>query len=180
MPSVWNTRFGAGKPIGVGKSLLEKGEAGLTMERGNIQQDWNLRLPGWRARARWPGWEPFFNWSRAFRYGSVPALDMYETDRDLVVEAEVPGYSPQDIQVQVSPDVLVLRGKVSSSREERGEGYYVKEREAGTFTRTVRLPAEVVPDGASARYKNGVLTITIPKKDPESRRVHNVPVESES
>jgi HSP20 family protein len=92
-----------------------------------------------------------------------PALDVLETADAVVVKAEVPGMDPRDIQLQIQDQTLVLRGEKRQEKEEKGEQYYRSERSYGAFARLVRLPAPVDPGRATATFKQGLLTVSLPK-----------------
>jgi HSP20 family protein len=95
----------------------------------------------------------------------VLPLDMYETDEDVVVKATVPGVKPEDLNITVTEDVLTIKGETKAEEEVERENYHLRERRYGAFQRSVRLPASVKPDKAEAVFKNGVLTLTLPKAD---------------
>jgi HSP20 family protein len=116
-----------------------------------------LRDP-WEAR--WPG---LFQTTDVF-----PHLDLAESDSDVTIRAELPGVQPKDVHVEVTGQVLKLSGEKSAQREEKGRDYHCCERQFGSFSRTVQLPTSVDPAKVDARYKDGVLTITL-AKNPEAR-----------
>jgi HSP20 family protein len=96
-----------------------------------------------------------------------PEVDMYETDKEVVVKATVPGVKPEDMEITVSGDRLVLKGKLEEEKSEEGATYVIKERRFGEFERVMPLPATADVDKAEAEFKDGVLTVKIPKK-PEA------------
>ncbi len=119
--------------------------------------------------------EPFERWPGQIVRRVAPAfpkVDVSETDKEVKVIADIPGVSPQDIEINVEDDRLTLSGKVERKKEEgeRGGRYYRYEREFGQFRREVGLPVKVVSDKASAKSKNGVLTIVLPKAEGEKRK----------
>lgn len=95
----------------------------------------------------------------------VPALDVAETDVQIVVRADIPGIDQADIDISVADDVLTIRGEKKQACEEAGKTFHVTERSYGTFSRSVRLPAGVNVDNVQASYKKGVLEIILPKKE---------------
>lgn len=95
----------------------------------------------------------------------VPSVDISETADKLTVKAEIPGIDIKDIEISISGDLLTLKGEKKSEREEKEENYHLVERSYGSFARTIRLPVSVETDKIEATYKNGVLTITCPKKE---------------
>jgi HSP20 family protein len=107
----------------------------------------------------WPGEFPALP---AFG-GWAPALDISETKDTVVVKAEVPGMAPQDIQLSLSGEVLTLKGEKKQEKEEKDEHHYRTERSYGAFARAIRLPAAVDAAKVTATFKNGLLTVTLPK-----------------
>jgi len=101
----------------------------------------------------------------AFSQDMNLALDMYETDQDVVVKLAVPGVKPEDIEVTVVGDTLTIKGKVESEEETKERNYHLRERRFGQFARTVTLPAPVQVDTTTAEFENGVLTLTAPKRE---------------
>ena len=93
----------------------------------------------------------------------APAVDMYETKDELVVTAELPGLNEKDIHLSISGDVLTLRGERTWNQEVKQESYYRGERWFGKFERSVPLPMPVQADKVSASYRDGVLTVKLPK-----------------
>jgi HSP20 family protein len=93
----------------------------------------------------------------------TPALDVSETKDAIVVKAEVPGMDAKDIELSLLGDVLTLKGEKKQEKEEKDEHYYRVERSYGAFARAVRLPASVDGSKVTASFKNGLLTVTLPK-----------------
>lgn len=106
---------------------------------------------------------------RASRWGLL-AAEVTETDNTVDVLLEVPGLDPDDFEIEVKGDMLVVRGNKRVSREETRGHYHVMERAYGQFERAIRLPATVDDDGAKARYRRGVLTVSLPKNAKSSGR----------
>ena len=106
------------------------------------------------------GWLP---WSWSPEYG--PALDVRQTESEVIVDLEVPGLKPEDLDISVSENVLTVRGEKKAERDEKKGDYHVSERAWGSFSRTVQLPAPVDADKATATHKDGVVTITLPKTE---------------
>ncbi len=92
-----------------------------------------------------------------------PAVEMFETDREVVVRAELPNIDPKQVDVTVTNDTMTLKGESKHEQEEQGRNYYRRELRYGTFTRTLPLGTEVKSGDAKAVYKDGVLEIKIPK-----------------
>ena len=93
----------------------------------------------------------------------APAVDMYEAKDELVVTAELPGLNEKDIHLSISGDVLTLRGERTWNDEVKQESYYRGERWFGKFERSVPLPIPVQADNVRASYRDGVLTVKLPK-----------------
>jgi HSP20 family protein len=93
------------------------------------------------------------------------ALDMYETDQDVVVKLAVSGVKPEDIQVTVVGDTLTIKGELKSEEQTQERNYHLRERRYGKFVRTVTLPAPIEVDTTTAEFENGVLTLTAPKRE---------------
>src|SRR5918994_777759 len=92
-----------------------------------------------------------------------PALNAYEEGDHLVVEAQLPGWGPEDIDVTLEQGVLTIRGDAPAEQERRGRTYLIREHRAGRFARSVRLPETVDEDAVRADYEHGVLRLTLPK-----------------
>jgi HSP20 family protein len=93
------------------------------------------------------------------------ALDMYETDNDLVVKAVLPGVDPSKVNVSLSGDTLTIRADFGQEKENENATYHIRERRYGTFSRSILVPIAVNADQAKAEYENGVLTLTLPKAE---------------
>lgn len=96
---------------------------------------------------------------------SVPAVDMYQTDNDVVVKAALPGIKADEVQINITGEVLTLKGEVKQSEETREKAYHIREQRWGAFERSIILPTDVVADKAKADFENGILTITLPKAE---------------
>jgi HSP20 family protein len=95
----------------------------------------------------------------------APAMDVHEADNEYVVTAEVPGVAKNEITVEVEEGMLTVRGEKRSEREEKKERRRWVERSYGAFSRSFRLPADAQADKIDASFKDGVLTIKIPKSE---------------
>jgi HSP20 family protein len=103
--------------------------------------------------------------SQAMERVWAPAVDMYETKEDLVVKAELPGVSEKDIHLSVNGDMLSLKGERRWEHETTHEGVYRMERWYGKFERTLPLPFPVEAGKVKANYREGVLTVSLPKAE---------------
>jgi HSP20 family protein len=100
--------------------------------------------------------------------GVVPPVNVWEDGDCLYADVELPGVDPKEIEIEVVGNVLTLRGEKKHEREEEGKGFHYIERRYGGFNRSIELPTSVDSEKVSAAYKNGVLTVTLPKH-PESK-----------
>ena len=97
--------------------------------------------------------------------GWAPPVDMYETKDELVMSAELPGLTQKDIHLSITGDLLTIRGERQRSQEGAPDSYYRAERWWGRFERTLPLPIPVQAGKVKAAYRDGVLTVTLPKAD---------------
>lgn len=105
--------------------------------------------------------EPF--WRGGLSFGKSPAVDVAEKDKRFEVTAELPGLSDKDIDVKYADGVLTISGEKKEEKEEKQKDYYLSERRYGSFQRSFQLPNGIDPDKIEATFKNGVLTVTLPK-----------------
>jgi len=94
-----------------------------------------------------------------------PAVDVADSENEIVVKAEVPGCKAEDIDISVHGNTLTIRGEKKAEEEKKEKGYYHLERSYGSFRRELSLPGDIDPDKIEAAYKNGVLTVTLPKSE---------------
>lgn len=109
-----------------------------------------------RRRRWWPKLEPGV---------VVPNVDMYDRKNEIVVKAELPGVEKDNIDLKITDNNLTIKGELKKEEEVKEEDYYSCERSYGSFTRTIALPTEVDSSKAKATFKNGILEITLPKKE---------------
>lgn len=125
-------------------------------------------------------WENFFGerpLTRMWQREWAPSLDVSETRDNFVVKAEVPGIDAKDIDISLTGDVLTIKGEKRQEKEEKEEDYHLVERSYGSFSRSVRLPAEVESNKIKASYKNGILNITLPKSEKVKAKEVKIKVE---
>lgn len=99
-----------------------------------------------------------------------PAVDIFDKGNDVVIHAELPGMKKDDIDVRVENNLLTIRGKKERKEEVKEQGYYRSERSYGTFSRSFSLPTTVAVGKIGAEYRDGVLTLTLPKADEAKPR----------
>jgi HSP20 family protein len=105
-----------------------------------------------------------------------PAVDIYETENELVLKADLPDIDSKSIDVRVENQTLTLRGERKFEKDENVKGYHRIERSYGEFVRSFAVPSTVDTERVQADYKNGVLTITLPKKEAAKPRQVKVAV----
>jgi HSP20 family protein len=96
---------------------------------------------------------------------SAPAIDMYQTDDEVVVKAAIPGFQADEVQINVTGDVLTLRGEMKHEEEKKDKAWHIREQRWSSFERSITLPTDVKAEKASADFENGVLTVTLPKAE---------------
>lgn len=94
-----------------------------------------------------------------------PAIDVYESDDDFLVKADLPGMEKGDIDISIHDGTLIIKGEKKLEKEYKDKSYVRAERYHGSFSRSIDLPSDVEPDKIKASYKNGVLELLIPKKE---------------
>src|SRR5918998_5833882 len=118
------------------------------------------------------------NLSRSFgdegiaRGAWAPTVDIYENKDQIVLEAELPGMNREDFDLAIENNIITLRGERRFEKKDEGDNYHRVERSYGTFTRSFTLPQTVSAEGAVAEYKNGVLRVSLPKREEvKARRI---------
>ena len=106
--------------------------------------------------------------------GSSPAIDMYQTDNEVVVKAALPGIKADEVQINVSNDILTIKGEMKHEEEKKQRDWQIREHRWGAFERSIMLPTGVVSDRAQADFENGILTITLPKSEEVKPRTITV------
>jgi HSP20 family protein len=100
----------------------------------------------------------------------MPNLDLSETDHAIEVRVDVPGIDPNGVDIQVSGNTLTVSGERKEQREEKGKTWHRVECRTGSFSRTVTLPCAVNEQAAEAQYRDGILTVTLPKTEEATAR----------
>ena len=141
-------------------------------ELRNIREDFNRifnsALPG------------LFSGEEALGGKWAPNVDIYEDQNSIVLEADLPGMKPENFKLSIENYKLTLSGERKLEREERDENYHRVERSYGNFTRTFALPSSVNVDGIDAAYRDGVLRITLPKREEVKARQIQVEVKADA
>lgn len=108
----------------------------------------------------------------------APRVDVSETDTEVRVTAELPGLDKKDVDVTVSDGMLSITGEKKAESEDEGSSYHVRERTYGHFERSMPIGTEIEEDKVKATFKNGVLTVTLPKTEAAQKRFKRIPVEA--
>jgi HSP20 family protein len=116
----------------------------------------------------------FFDGERDVARRWTPAMDLMEAQDHLLLKADLPGLSEDDVQIEVQDNVLTVSGERKAEREDKGEGYYRVERAFGSFSRSLTLPDGVDADQIDASFDKGVLQVRIPK--PEERKPRRISI----
>src|SRR4029453_9910571 len=99
-----------------------------------------------------------------------PSVDIYENKEQIVLEAELPGMKREDFELSIESNVITLRGERHFEKRDESDNYHRVERAYGTFTRSFTLPNTVNGEGVAADYRNGVLRVTVPKREETKAR----------
>jgi HSP20 family protein len=123
--------------------------------------------------------DPFLLSGRWFEEPHLfPQVDVSESDKEIVVGAELPGLDSKDIDVNVSAEAVTLSGEKKTEQKSGNGGRRWSERTYGRFERSIPLPTEVQGDKAKAEFKNGVLKVILPKAENAKSRTHKIAIES--
>jgi HSP20 family protein len=99
------------------------------------------------------------------RYGMAPSIDMFETDSDVVIKASLPGLKAEDVEINVTGEMITIKGQSKQQSETEDKAYHIREQRWGTFERSLALPTSVLSDKAKAEFEDGILSITLPKAE---------------
>lgn len=127
------------------------------------------------VKKMWFGF-PFHNLQEDADLTWSPRLDISETDKALEVVADLPGMDKKDIKVSVDGDLLTIKGEKKEEKETKDKHYHTIERRSGSFYRALRLPMEVESDKIEATFKDGVLTLTLPKTKEAAKKVAQIEI----
>jgi HSP20 family protein len=116
--------------------------------------------------------------SRAWSGDMSPRLDVSETDQELDIDAELPGFDEKDVEVTLAGDTLTIRGERQNGQEDKGKNYRLSERRWGSFTRTITLPFDADPNDVDAKFEKGVLHIAIKKPPSVAAKTAKIPIKN--
>ena len=118
-------------------------------------------------------WPAFGKGMQPFE-GKTPKVDVIERDDEIVVKAELPGVDKKDIDISVTKNTVTIKGKTSHEEKEEKGDYYRCEMSRGEYSRTMALPSDVNEEKAKAKFKDGILELTIPKAEKSKRQTVKV------
>jgi HSP20 family protein len=125
--------------------------------------------------------DSFVKWARPLDGNTAtPAVDIFDTPEKLGIRASLPGIKPEDIDISVTSEGVVIKGETRDEREIKEENYVRRECHYGTFARTIALPQGLKIDKAEATMENGVLTLEIPKVEEEKPKTVKIKAKTET
>jgi HSP20 family protein len=154
-PEMWGTQRGLGRGTPAGSSVSPAQSVG----QQNLQRGGQRGLQQSGARGLW-----------------APHVEVFERGNNIVVRADLPGLTRDDIDVEVDDDALIIRGERHSDVEDEQEGYYRSERSYGSFYRAIPLPENIDHNACNASFKDGVLEVTLPKPAQQQSRAKRIDV----
>jgi HSP20 family protein len=104
----------------------------------------------------------------------MPSIDLYQTEDDVVVKADLPGLKAEDVHISITADVLTLSGEFNQETGQKEVTYHIREHRQGMFERSIMLPTDVQTDKAKADFENGILTIVLPKAEAVKPKTINI------
>lgn len=163
------------------KAMIKKPESAVlptafeTMSR--LEQDMERMFHEFWRRPFVSLWDHERSWPGRMVSLQVPVVDVYEEGDEVVVKAELPGLSKQDIDVTLTESTLTLKGEKKKEEEIKEKNYYRSERSSGSFVRCIELPSEVKTDQTKASFNNGILEIRLPKTEEAKKKVTKVKID---
>jgi HSP20 family protein len=160
------------------KRVLQQ-QGGREMALVRLRRDpWDV-LDSWyddMSRMLVPSSFRSFNVPLSTGYRGMPSVDMWEDEKNVYFEADIPGMEPKDIKVGVEDGTLTISAQKEETKEEEDRNYYRTERYSGSYYREMPLPSSVDPEKVVASSKNGVLRVTLPKREKEVKKTKQVEV----
>jgi HSP20 family protein len=111
--------------------------------------------------------------------GFSPSIDVRESEEEFIIKAEIPGIDEKDVEVLVSDDAVTLKGEKKEEQEDKGKDYYRLERSYGSFHRVIPLPKGINLEKVEATFKNGILSIKLPKTEEAQTKGKKIPITTE-
>ena len=159
-------------PIKRRKDLAERHD--VESQMASFQEEMNRMFENFFADPFAPMVAHTSRWAAEFN----PQVDVSETDDTLKISAELPGMDEKDIQIALEQDTLILSGEKKTETDEKGRNFHHVERSYGSFKRVIPLPVEVVPDKVEATFKNGLLTVNLPKAPSAVKTTRKITIKS--
>jgi HSP20 family protein len=143
-------------------------------ELSDLQQQMNRLFDDWLGSDRDPG-----ILSKSTQSSWAPAIELQETDKEIILKAQVPGVAADDLDIQVTQDVVSIAGNYQKEEHNDEKGFYRSEFRYGEFQRVIPLPATIQNDQVQSEFKDGILVLRLPKVTDTARRVVkvNIPVD---
>lgn len=149
----------------------------LSDERNKAEEDFRIELAKSTSNvAQKPKMEIKENETSGEPEGQL-TVDVYQTANDIIIESAIAGVKPDDIDISVSSDSIAIKGERRRENQIRDEDYFYQECYWGRFSRSVILPQEVDPEGATVNFKNGILTVRLPKLNRKKSKKLKVKLE---
>lgn len=139
-------------------------------ELDTLRQQMNLLFDEWMHDERATSLLPKLNMN------STPTIELKETDTDILLKAEIPGVEAKDLDVEVSPNAVLIAGEYQQEKRDQDKGFIRSEFRYGRFQRVVPLPVPIQNDRVKAELNNGILTLTLPKVETAKRNVVKVDI----
>jgi HSP20 family protein len=131
-----------------------------------LRRPFSMFGPSWFPRLRMPEFEEI-----------SPIVDIFEEGHDIVMKAELPGMKKEDIEVNITDDIITVSGEKKKEEKIEKKNYHRLERSYGSFVRSFRLPTEVQTEQVKAQFKNGILEIRVPKTEEAKKKEKKVQIE---
>ena len=164
-------------PVQVSKTTRSRSE---TWEHPflELQRATNQLFDDFSRGFGWPGdsWRAIPSLTPDIFGAQWPRVDMSETDEEILITAELPGVDKDNLEISVSENKVTIRGEKKEKEEKKGRGYYQLECSYGSFHRSFPLPCEIESENAEASFKDGMLTVNLPKTSAARDRIRRIPV----
>lgn len=109
----------------------------------------------------------------------IPSLDIRESDKEIHIQVELPGMDEKDVEVMLTDNTLTLKGEKKEEKEDKGNDYYHMERSYGAFQRVIPLPEGIDAKKAEAKFRKGILSISLPKTEPTTAKAKKIEIKAE-
>lgn len=161
-------------PARLGARLLPRRAEEVAFLPGDLRTEMNRLFDDFfRGSAmEWPA-----TWDTEFS-AYTPRVDMSESEKEVIVTAELPGLTEKDVEVTVTEDTLTISGEKKEEKEEKAKGYYRMERSYGSFRRCLPMPCEISQDKIDATFKDGILKVVLPKTPAAKKNGKKIAVKS--